>query len=64
MQITYQDVKEFIETLTPEQRALPARVYAGDIDDAIPVSGTAFNTPRDMGESLAGYPEIQPFMLI
>ena len=25
MQITYQELKEFIETLTPEQLALPAR---------------------------------------
>ena len=64
MQITYQELKAFIETLTPEQLALPAMVYAGDVDAATPVFSTSFNTARDMGDGQAGYPEIQPFMLI
>ena len=40
MQITYAELKEFIETLTPEQLALPAMVYAGDVDDAMKSIGT------------------------
>jgi hypothetical protein len=64
MQITYQELKAFIETLTPEQLALPAMVYAGDVDDAMKVFGTSFNSDEEMGESMEGIPEIQPFMLI
>jgi len=64
MHITYQELKELIDTLTPEQLALPVMVYAGDVDDAMPVFGTSFNTEEEMGESMEGIPEIQPFMLI
>jgi hypothetical protein len=64
MQITYQELKEFIETLTPEQLALPAMVYAGDVDDAMPVFGTSFNSEEEMGESMEGIPAEQPFLLI
>ena len=64
MQITYQELKAFIETLTPEQLALPAMVYAGDVDDAMAVFSVCFNSPEEMGTSMDGIPEIQPFMLI
>jgi len=64
MQITYAELKEFIETLTPEQLALPAMVYAGDVDDAMTVFGTSFNSDEEMGESMEGIPVEQPFLLI
>ena len=64
MQITYAELKEFIETLTPEQLSLPAMVYAGDVDDAMLVFGLSLNTAEAMGESLEGIPSEQPFMLI
>jgi hypothetical protein len=64
MQITYAELKEFIETLTPEQLALPAMVYAGDVDDAMNVFGTCFNSKEEMGESMEDIPVEQPFLLI
>jgi hypothetical protein len=64
MQITYAELKEFINGLTSEQLALPAMVYAGDVDDAMVVFGTCFNSPEEMGESMEGIPETQPFMQI
>ena len=64
MQITYQELKEFIETLTPEQLALPAMVYAGDVDDDMKIFGTSFNSEEEMGESLEGITTEQPFLLI
>jgi len=63
MQITYQELKEFIDTLTPEQLALPAMVYAG-VDDAIVVFSVCFNSPEDMVISMDGIPEDQPFIVI
>jgi len=64
MQITYQELKAFIETLTPEQLALPAMVYAGDVDDAMAVFGTCFNSNEEMGTSMPDIPVEQPFLLI
>jgi hypothetical protein len=64
MQITYAELKEFIETLTPEQLALPAMVYAGDVDDAMEIFGTSFNSDEEMGESMPDIPVEQPFLLI
>ena len=64
MQITYAELKEFIETLTPEQLTLPAMVYAGDVDDAMNIFGTCFKSPEEMGESMPDIPVEQPFLLI
>jgi hypothetical protein len=64
MQITYAELKEFIDGLTPEQLTLPAMIYAGDVDDAMPVFSVCFNSKEEMGESLEGIPTEQPFMLI
>jgi hypothetical protein len=64
MTITFKDLKEFLDTLTPEQLAMPATVYAGDVDDAMEIFGTCFNSEEEMGESLKGYPTTQPFLQI
>jgi hypothetical protein len=64
MHITYQELKDFLETLTPQQLAMPAMVYAGDVDDAMVVFSTCFNSEEEMGESMDGIDVNQPFMQI
>jgi hypothetical protein len=64
MKVTYAELKEFIETLTPEQLDMPAMVYAGDVDDAMNVFSLCFNSQEEMGESMAGISPEQPFMQI
>jgi hypothetical protein len=64
MQITYAELKEFLDTLTPEQLALPARVYAGDVDDVMDIFSTCENTEEIMGESIEGYATNQIFLQI
>ena len=64
MNITYAELLEFIQTLTPEQLAMPAMVYMGDVDDTEMVFGTCFNTDDEMGRSMDGISTEQPFMQI
>ena len=64
MNITYQQLREWLDTLTPEQMACNVSVYAGDIDEAMPVFGTCFNTDEDMGESLDTLDPDHPIILI
>jgi hypothetical protein len=64
MQHTYAELKQFLETLTAEQLAMPIMVYAGDVDDTMEVFGVCFNSDDEMGESMPDIPENQPFMLI
>jgi hypothetical protein len=64
MHITYQELKDFLETLTPQQLAMPAMVYAGDVDDAMVVFATCFNSEEEMGESMEDIDVNQPFMQI
>jgi hypothetical protein len=39
-------------------------VYAGDVDDAMEIFGTCFNSKEEMGESMEDIPVEQPFLLI
>jgi hypothetical protein len=64
MNITYAQLLEFIQTLTPEQLAMPAMVYAGEVDDTMMVFATCFNTNEEMGASMQGISTDQPFMQI
>jgi hypothetical protein len=64
MQMTFQQLREFLDTLTPEQLAMPATVYAGDVDDFMPVFATCFNSAEEMGESLEGLDPTQPLLQI
>ena len=64
MNMTYAELREWLDTLTPEQMAMPARVYAGDVDDFMPVFSVCLNTDDEMGESLDGLDPTQPLMLI
>jgi hypothetical protein len=62
--MTFKELQQFLNTLTEEQLAMPATVYAGDVDDCIQIFETCFNTAEDMGESIADYSDDQPFLLI
>ena len=64
MTVTFKDLKEFLDTLTPEQLDMPATVYAGDVDDAMEIFSTCFNSEEEMGESIEIYPTMQPFLQI
>lgn len=64
MNITYQELKEFLESLTPEQLAMNVSVYSGDIDEAMPVFATGFNTDEEMGEALDTLDLGHPILLI
>jgi hypothetical protein len=64
MNMTYKQLREFLDTLTPEQLAMPATVYAGDVDDFMPVFSTCFNSDEEMGESLEGLATTQPLLQI
>lgn len=64
MKFTYADLKAFIESMTPEQQAMTAHVYAGDVDDFMPIFGTCFNSNEEMGTSLEGLPTTMPLLQI
>ena len=62
--MTYAGLRLWLDTLTPEQLAMPAHVYAGDVDDTMPVFGTCVNSDEEMGESIPDAPVTMPFLLI
>jgi len=62
--LTYAGLRLWLDTLTPEQLAMTAHVYAGDVDDTMPVFGTCFNSDEEMGESMPDAPVTMPFLLI
>ena len=64
MNMTYAELREWLDELTPEQMAMPVSVYAGDIDDYMPVFSVCTNSKEEMGESLEGLDPTQPLMLI
>jgi hypothetical protein len=64
MQITYAELKDIINGLTPQQLRQPVMVYAADIDDAMPVFATCVNTDQVMGHSLDGLAKTQLLLQI
>jgi hypothetical protein len=62
--MTYQELKLFLDTLSPEQLAQTVQTYAGDIDTNIPVIGTTNNTDDEMGGSLDGFDTAQIFLVL
>ena len=60
--MTYQDLKDFLETLTSDQLAMTCQTYCGDIDDVIEIFGTCINSDEEMGESMKGFSTEQPFL--
>jgi len=62
MNMTYLQLREFLDTLTPEQLNCNVSLYTGDTDEAYPVLGACFNTDEEMGEELdtldSGHPII------
>lgn len=63
-QLTYRELRDLLTTLTEDQLAMPATVYAGDIDEAMPVFSTCVNTDEVMGLSLEGYSKDQLFLQV
>jgi len=64
MNITYLQLREWLNTLSPEQLACNVSVYAGDIDEVIPVFATGVNTDEEMGEALDTLDPNHPILLI
>jgi len=63
MNLTYKDLKDFLETLTAEQLACNVSVYTGDTDEAYPVFAAGFNTIEEMGEELDTLDSGHPILL-
>lgn len=64
MNMTYAQLQEWISDMTAKQLAMSVMIYAGDIDDAMPVFGVCTNSKDEMGQSLDGLKKTQPLMLI
>lgn len=64
MTITYAELLERLNKMTPKQLAMEVQTYSGDIDDTIPVIGFSLNTDYEMGESLEGFPTTQTFLIL
>jgi len=62
--MTYAGLKKMLEQMTPEQLQQNVVVYAGDIDETMPVFGTCTNTEEEMGEVLDTDPEGAFFLLV
>ena len=62
--MTYQELKNILSTMDPEQLQQPVVTYSGDIDDTIRVIGTSVNSDEAMGESLDTYPQEQFFLVL
>lgn len=64
MNITYQQLLDRLNTMTPEQLAMGVQTYSGDIDDTISVIGFSLNTDEEMGESIEDFPTAQTFLVL
>ena len=62
--MTYQQLKDILDTMDAEQLQQSVVTYSGDIDDTIRVIGTSFNSDDEMGESLDTYPQQQFFLVL
>ena len=63
MDMTYRELRDFINTLTEEQLDLEVALYSGDIDEALPVYGTGFHTEEQMGELLPNMAVGHPLLM-
>ena len=62
--MTYQQLKDILDTMDAEQLQQSVVTYSGDIDDTIRVIGTTVNSDAEMGESLDTYPQEQFFLVL
>ena len=62
--MTYQELKLFLDTLSPEQLAHTVQTYAGDIDETIRVLGTSENSVADMGLPMPTFDTTQIFLIL
>lgn len=64
MTLTYQQLRDWLDTLTPAQMSCNVSVYAGDIDEAMPAFAVGFNTDEEMGGALDTLDPNHPIILI
>lgn len=64
MNLTYRDLRDYINTLTEQELDLNVSVYSGDVDECFPVFGTSRNTDEEMGEKLDTLDPNHPMLLI
>ena len=64
MNMTYQELRDYLDTLTPEELNLNVSIYCGEVDEVWPVMGTSRNTDQDMGEEISILDHNHPMLLI
>ena len=62
--MTYQELLEELQQMTPDQLANTVHAYSGDIDEAIRVLGTSENSPADMGIPMPNFSTTQIFLIL
>ena len=62
--MTYQELLEELQQMTPDQLANTVQTYSGDIDDTIKVIGTSENSPADMGIPMPNFSTTQMFLIL
>ena len=62
--MTYQELLEELQQMTPDQLANTVHAYSGDIDEAIRVLGTSENSPADMGIPMPNFSTTQTFLIL
>ena len=62
--MTYLELRDLLDGMSPTELAHEVVVYSGDIDDTIRVIGTSPNTDEAMGESMEGFATTQPFLVL
>jgi len=62
--MTYHELLEALQQMTPDQLANTVHAYSGDIDEAIRVLGTSENSPADMGIPMPNFSTTQIFLIL
>ena len=64
MSITYAELLERLNKMSPKQLSMEVVAYSGDIDNTLNVIGFSLNTDYEMGESIEGFPKTQTFLVL
>lgn len=62
--LTYRDLRDYLNTLTPEELDLNVSVYAEDVDNVWPVLRAVPNSDQELGEELDTLDPNHPVLLI
>jgi len=62
--MTYAELLEVLNNMTPAQLADTVQTYSGDIDDTIKVIGTSPNDDYNMGDALPNFSTTQVFLVL